>query len=425
MVFDSLKKLIGPKAPAPAQGPTWRTPSLLGQGPYQAPSMALDSQGWATLLWRSEAAILALRFSGRGEPGEPVTLHHAPGAQVGDPILARLEDALLAVWVVREARGSQIMARFLTKGLEGETLTALTVPEEILSLQAVVDRRGDALLAWVRRAPEGHFVEGLSYDARTQSWDAAPARLDGPLSQPTPLGLVPEPKGSAMAVWNHQGGGFDGLVASHYFGKERIWSDRPVGITNALARSLDLAADDQGNAALLYLTGDGPRVALDACVLSATTHTWHGPTRLASALEVSQPKVAMANGGAALAVWRQSEVAGSTRLFTRTFQAGKWAPRPEALEGDMGTGRAHAFTLSPEARGAVIWAQPTPGATGGAEGIYLRTFALGKWSPTAVALATPTKYAQHSLCVDVVGGTTAAIWLSGVGRSGLMGVIGK
>lgn len=425
MVFDSLKKLVGKKAPAPEQGSAWRAPRLLGQGPFQAPALALDSRGWATLLWRSETAIQALRFSERGEPGEPVILHEAAGAQVGDPILARCEDAFLAVWTVREARASHIMTRFLTQGLEGETFTALTVPEEILSLQAVVDRRGDALLIWVRRTPEGHFVEALSYDNRTQAWDAAPARLDGPLGQPTPLGLVPEPKGSALAVWNHQGGGFEGLVASHYFGKERIWSDRPIGITNALARSLDLTVDDQGNAALLYLTGDGARVALDACVLSAATHTWHGPTRLASALDVSQPKVAMAKGGAALAVWRQSEVAGVTRLFTRAFQSGKWAPRPEPLEGDMGTGRAHAFALSLDARGAVIWAQPAPGATGAAEGIYLRTFALGKWGPNAVALGTPSKYAQHSLCVDVVGEHTAAIWLSGVGRSGLMGVIGK
>ncbi len=427
MVFDALrKKLAGNKAPAPEQGSAWRPPTLLGQGAYQAPALALDTKGWATALWRAEGSIMALRFSRKGEPGEPVALHQAPaGAQVSDPILARLDDALLVVWIEREARASRIMARFLTNGLEGETLTALTVPEEILSLQAVVDRRGDALLIWVRRSPAGLFVEAISYDNRTQAWDAAPARLDGPLGQPTPLGLVPGPKGSALAVWNHQGGGYEGLVASHYFGKERIWSDRPVGITGALARSLELATDDQGNAVLLYLTGDGGRVALDACVLSASTHTWHGPTRLASALDVTQPKAAMAKGGAALAVWRQSEVAGITRLFSRSFQAGKWAPRPEPLEGDMGSGRAHAFALSQEAQGTVIWAQPMPGATGGAEGIYMRTFAHGKWSPNAMPLGTPSKFAQHSLCVDVVGEHTAAIWLSGVGRSGLMGVIGK
>ena len=425
MVFDALKKLAGKKAQAPQQGSAWRAPRLLAQGPFQAPAMSLDARGAATILWRTETSIMGLRYSGKGEPDEPVTLHEYPGAQVGAPLLARSEEVLLAVWTVREAGSSRICARFLRQGLEGETLTALTVPEEILSLQVVVDRRGDGLLIWVRRTAQGLFVEALSYDIRTQAWDAAPVRLDGPLAQPTPLGLAPGPKGSALAVWNHEGGSYEGLVASHYFAKERIWSDRPVGIAHALARSLDLATDELGNAALLYLTGDGGRVALDACVFSATNHTWHGPTRLASALDVSQPKVAMAKGGAALAVWRQSEVAGTTRLFTRAFQSGKWAPRPESLEGDMGSGRAHAFALSPEAFGALIWAQPVPGATAGAEGIFLRTFARGKWGPSAVPLGSPSKYAHHSLCIDVVGEHTAAIWLAGVGRSGLMAVIGK
>ncbi|HJV21336.1 MAG TPA: hypothetical protein VJ570_01510 [Holophagaceae bacterium] len=425
-MFEALKKLAGKKDPigAPATGSAWRAPRLLAQGPFKAPSLLLDAKGQATAVWRAETAILATRFSGRGEPPEPVKLHESPGAQVGDPILTRSEEVLLAAWTVREPGRTRILVRILTQELEGEPQTAHTAAEEIHALKAVVDRRGDVILLWVRGAAEGWFVEALSFDHQAGAWEAAPTRLDGPLAQPTVLGLVPEPKGSALAVWNHQGDGFEGLVASHYFGKERIWSDRPVGITHAVARSLDLASDEVGNAALLYLTGDGDRVALDACVLSATTHTWHGPTRLASAQDVTQPKVAMAKGGAALAVWRQSEGA-ATRLFARAFQSGKWGPRPEPLEGDMGTGRAHAFALSPEARGAVIWAQPTPGATGGAEGTFLRTFTQGKWTPSAMPLGSPSKWAHHGLCVDVRGEHIAVLWLAGVGRCGLMGVVGK
>ncbi|HJV90316.1 MAG TPA: hypothetical protein VJ623_08440 [Holophagaceae bacterium] len=426
-MFEALKKLAGKKAPAgtPATGSAWRAPRLLAQGPFKAPVMLLDALGQATAVWRAEGAILATRFGGRGEPEEPVKLDEAPGAQVGDPLLARSPEAMIAVWTVREQGRTRILLRTLTRGLEGEPIVAHATSDEILTLQAVVDRRGDVILLWVRRASQGCFVEALSYDHQAGTWGATPTRLDGPLGQPTPLGLVPEPKGSALAVWNHLGDGFEGLVASHYFGKERIWSDRPVGITHAVARSLDLASDDLGNAVLLYLTGDGDRVALDACVLSAATHTWHGPSRLAAAQDVSQPKAAMAKGGAALAVWRQTETNGVTRLFARTFQSGKWAARPEPLEGDMGTGRAHAFALSPEARGAVIWAQPTPGATGGAEGTFLRTFALGKWTPSAMPLGNPSKWAHHGLCVDVRGEHIAALWLAGVGRCGLMGVVGK
>lgn len=422
MVFDSLKKLLSGQESAPA-APARKAARLLDQGPFTAPTLALDAQGRATVLWRSEATIKATRFGVRGEPEGPVDLETHPGAQVGDPLLLRSEEALLAVWTVREGRSTRIQVRFLNGPLEGEPHTAITLSDDITTLRGEVDRRGDAVLAWVRRTAEGHLVEALTYNRNQDQWDATPTRLDGPLDQPTPLALAPEPKGSALAVWNHQGGGYEGLVASHYFGKERIWSDRPVGVASALARTLELTTDDQGNAILLYLSTEGARTALDACVFSASTYTWHGPHRLASAQDVSLPQVGMDRRGAGLAVWRQSEVAGNARLFSRAFQGGKWAPAPEPLEGDMASGKAHAFDLSGEARGVVIWAQAAPGATAGAEGIFLRTFTRGRWEPSAQTLSQPTKYAHHSLCVAVSGDTTAAVWLAGLGRCGLMGIV--
>ncbi len=422
MVFDSLKKLLAGKEAAPA-APVRRAPRLLDQGPFQAPALAVDARGRATALWRADTSIKAIRFFARGEPEEAVELQAHPGAQVGNPILLRSEEALLAVWTVREGRSTRILARFLTESLAGESVTVATLVDEVTTLQGEVDRRGDAVLAWVRRTPEGHLVEALTYNRNLDLWDPTPTRLDGPLDQPTPLVLAPEPKGSALAVWNHHGGGYEGLVASHYFGKERIWSDRPVGIAPALARSLDLTTDDHGNAILLYLSSEGPRTALDACVFSAATYAWHGPHRLASAQEVSLPQVGMDRRGAGLAVWRQSETAGNARLFSRAFQGGKWAAAPEPLEGDMASGKAHAFALSGDARGVVIWAQAAPGATAGAEGIFLRTFAHGRWDPQAQTLSTPTKYAHHSLCVAVAGEYTAALWLAGLGRCGLMGLV--
>jgi hypothetical protein len=422
MVFDSLKKLLSGKEAAPT-APARKAARLLDQGPFQAPTLALDARGRATAIWRAETSIKAIRFFPKGEPEGPVELQAHPGAQVGDPLLLRSEEALLAVWTVREGRSTRILARLLNASLEGEPHTVVTLPDEITALQGEVDRRGDAVLAWVRRGPEGYFVEALTYARNQEAWDATPTRLDGPLDQPTPLALAPEPKGSALAVWNHTGGGYEGLVASHYFGKERIWSDRPVGIAPAVARSLQLSTDDQGNAILLYLSTEGPRTALDACVFSASTYAWHGPHRLASAQEVSLPQVGMDRRGAGLAVWRQSESSGNARLFSRAFQGGKWAPTPEALEGDMASGKAHAFALSPDARGVVVWAQAAPGATAGAEGIFLRTFTHGRWDPSAQTFSPPTKYAHHSLCVAVAGEYTAALWLAGLGRCGLMGLV--
>ena len=428
MAFDALKRLAqGLKGGAPAVAQGWRPPRLLDQGPLGSPRLHVDTRGRALALWRNGATLQAMRFWATGSDASPTVIQADPGKgeRLGELATARFEDTVLAAWTLQADGRTQLVARTFQPGSEGESRTALTVPGLVQSLQVLVDRRGDGLMVWVSSRPEGYHVEALGFDARTQAWDPAPTRLDGPLAHPTPLALALGPKGEALAVWNHQGGGYEGLVSSHYFAKERLWSDRPVGVVNALARSLDLTQDAQGNVALLYLTGEGDRMALEACVMGAATAGWHGPTRLAIAQEIHQPRLGMADGGAAVALWRQSEVGGGVRLFARAFQNGKWAARPEALEAELGSGREHAFTLSPEGHGALAWAQASAHATGGAEAIHVRTFTKGQWGKVPLQLGQPTKFAHHSLCIAANGPHIATLWLAGVGHCGLMAAAGQ
>ena len=427
MVFDALKRLAqGLKGETPQVAQGWRPPRLLDQGPLASPRLHLDARGRALALWRHGQSLYATRFWAGGSEAAPTLLQGdpAPGERLGELASARFDETVLAAWTIHRDGSTQILARFFTGGLEGETRTALTLPGQVQSLQVLVDRRGDGLLAWVLARAGAFEVQALGFDARTGAWDPTPTVLDA-LTHPTPLALALGPKGEATAVWNHQGVGGEGLVSSHYFAKERLWSDRPVKVADALARSLELAQDAQGNTALLYLTNDQGRVALEACVMGASTEGWHGPTRLAIAQEIHQPRLGLADGGAALALWRQSEAGGGVRLFARSFQHGRWDARPEALEAELGSGREHAFVLTGEGNGALAWAQAAALATGGAEAVHIRTFAKGHWGKVPLQLGQPAKFAHHALCVDMNGPHIAALWLAGVGRSGLMAAAGS
>ncbi len=428
MVLDALKRLAqGLKGETPEVAPSWRPPRLLDQGALGTPRLHLDARGRALALWRNGQSLYATRFWTGGSDASPTLFQADPGKgeRLGELTSARFEDTVLAAWTIQAEGLTHLVSRFFRGGTEGDTRTALTVPGVVQSLQVLVDRRGDGLMVWCASDTEGYHVRALGFDARSQAWDPEPTRLDGPLDHPTPVALALGPKGEALAVWNHEGGGYEGLVTSHYFAKERLWSDRPMGVVNALARSFELAQDAQGNVSLLYLRTEAGKLALDACVMSAATATWHGPTRLAQAQDLQQPRLGMADGGAAVALWRQSEVGGTMRLFSRTFQNGKWSPRPEALEADMGSGREHAFALGAAGRGTLLWAQASAQATGGAEAIHLRSFTKGQWGKVPLQLGQPVKFAHHSLCVDVNGPHVAALWLAGVGRNGLMGAVGQ
>ena len=427
MVFDGLKRLAqGLKGEAPQAAKGWRPPRLLDQGPLGPPRLHLDTRGRALALWRQGQSLYATRFWAGGSDASPTLVQGdpAPGERLGELTSARFEDTVLAAWALHRDGATELVTRFFRGGTEGETRSALTLPGLVQSLQVLVDRRGDGLMLWLLARDGAFRVQALGFDARTQAWDPEPTTLDT-LSHATPLALALGPKGEALAVWNHQGGGYEGLVSSHYFAKERLWSDRPMGVVEALARTVELVQDAQGNAALLYLTSDQGRVALDACVMGASTAGWHGPTRLAVAQDIHQPRLGLADGGAALALWRQSEAGGGVRLFARSFQHGRWSARPEALEAELGSGREHAFVLSGEGNGALAWAQSSAQATGGAEAIHVRTFAKGHWAKVPIQLGQPTKFAHHSLTVDMNGPHIAALWLAGVGRCGLMGAVGS
>jgi hypothetical protein len=382
----------------------------------------MDARHRGLALWRRDGGIhvTVLNAGGNWDPASTV-LDEGPGCGLPELTFNPAGKALGA-WIRREGSFSDVVVRAFKQGSEGENQRAARVPGPADQLQLVLDRRGDAMLAWVAQIGGSFHVQVLGCDGRTGAWDGAPKDLSGPLPSAPQLRLALGARGEALAVWTQYGQPYEGLVACHYFAKERMWGDRPQGVLTGAIRALDLALDEQGNGVVVLVRMEDGRQVMDALTYHAGQATWHHPVRLAGSQEILAPQVRMADGGAAMVVWRQAERAGTSRLFAKTMRGGRWEDRPQSLDADLGPVRAHALAMTSGGRAAVVFAQ----AHGTTESAYLRTFQHGTWNPVPTQLNAPSAHAHHSVAVDRTQEASVCLWMLGnAASSGLMGSFGK
>lgn len=422
MALSPLKKLLSSKEAEKPSAPAWKPPRTLDQGPLNGPRVAMTAKHFALALWRRGGSILATTHTVR-DGWEPASTTLDEGPNCSLPELSMNSDGkALAAWIRRSGPMSEIVVRWLQGNLDGQNTMVTRVLGTADQLQVTLDRRGDALLAWVANDGSTFRVESLGCDGRTGVWDTETAQLSSPLATAPMLKLALGARGEALALWSQYGAPYEGLVTSHYYAKERCWADRPQAVMAGAIRGLDLAMDELGNGIAVTVCMENGRQVMDVLTYHAAQAQWHRPVRLAGAMEIHQPQVRMADGGAAMAVWRQSERAGSVRLFTKAMRGGQWEDRPTSLDADQTMVRTHALAMTNKGRAAVIFTQ----VMGAQESVYIRTFQHGTWSPVPTQLNAPTNLAHHSVAVDRSQEASVGLWMLGnAAQSGLLGSFGK
>lgn len=422
MALNSIKNLLGGGSSKQPSGPTWKPPRLLDQGPLTGPKVVIDGRNFAVSMWRREGGIQGTTHTTSGG-WDPAATAIDPGPGCGLPELVMNADGkALAAWIRREGPTSEIVVRWIKGSLDGENARVARVIGAAEQLQVTLDRRGDALLAWVVDDGGSHRVESLGCDGRTGIWDEKPTNISGPLASGPLLRLALGARGEALAIWSQYGAPFEGLVTCHYFAKERTWADRPQSVMPGSIRGLDLALDEQGNGVALTVCMENGRQVMDALAYQAAQAAWHRPVRLAGALEIQQPQVRIADGGATMVVWRQSERAGTSRLFTKAMRGGQWETRPTSLDTDLGIVRTHALSMTSGGRAVVLFTQ----VQGTQESVYVRTFQHGAWNAVPTQLNAPSPHTHHSVAADRNQTANVCVWMLGnAAQSGLMGSFGK
>jgi hypothetical protein len=316
----------------------------------------------------------------------------------------------LALWQTQRNGERQIQGQFLGPE-ESSAKVVFQTAGLIRHLQGMVDRRGNALVVWCLDYGGQTEVLAQSFEARKQTWEQAPARL-GVLSLPTagPRMAVNQ-KEHAMVLWEMEDGVSEGLVASHYWPTDRIWSDRPVPVVPHATRHHQVAMDDAGNALALWIHAPyGQRCSLEASFYDALASEWGEPELLANARSFSAPRLVMTGEGRDLAAWCQSEGHGPSRLFAKAFAKGRWESALECVELGQAPIRDFAISLGADGSAGILAVHHGP------EGDWVSArLRQGEWSaPLPLMPASPQPCAAPRLSLSSEG--SSALWTQGEGR---------
>lgn len=407
MAIEILKRITqGVRFGKAEQGPQWRTPAALDHGHLGEACLALDGRGHGTALWENGGEIWSM---GIGPQSTKALMRMAMGEGTSPRVVMNPEGRGIALWLSKVGEERQILGRILGGG-QSIAQVVFRTKGSIHHLQAAVDRRGNALVVWLHER-EGTFeVMAQAFDIRGAAWEKESATLGVPSVPGAEPRVAVNHREHAMVLWEVEGA-FEGLVASHFWPSERIWSDRPVPVVTHATRHHQVAMDDQGNALALWVHAPyGQRSQLEASYYDGQACEWGPPETLGNAQTISSPRLVMTGGGEALAAWCQVEGHGASRLFAKAFRKGRWEAGLECLE--LGHGPVHDFAigLNPDGRAGLLLVQRGP------EGDWVSArLRQGEWSapfqlvpPSGMPCSSP----RLAFCPQGV----SAIWIQGVGR---------
>lgn len=408
MAMESLKRFaqgIGLGKSEPVSH--WRTPAVLDRGTLGEACLALDGHGHGSALWGNNGELWTMPIGPRSTPA----LVRLPLGEGTTPRIVLNPDGRgIALWQAEVSGERQILGKILGGG---DTMAHVIFRTAglIRHLQAAVDRRGNALVVWLLELDGRCDVLAQSFDTRGLTWEQEPSTL-GLSSAPTiEPRLAVNYREHAMVLWEVEDGPFEGLVASHFWPSDRIWSDHPVPVVSHATHQHQVVMDDQGNALALWIHAPyGQRSVLEASYYDAHHCEWGEREILSSSDVMSSPRLVMSGDGDALVAWCQGEGHGASHLFAKTFLKGKWDPRVECLNPGQGPVRDFAIGLGPEGQAGLIVVHHGP------EGDWVST-RLRKlaWSaPVHVVPAShqPCSSPRLAFCPQGV----SALWIQGEGR---------
>jgi hypothetical protein len=342
----------------------------------------------------------------------------APSLQrlsVGEGFMPRLEmnpgGRGIALWQAEVGGQRQILGRILGGG-ESMAQVIFRTEGRIQHLQAAVDRRGNPLVVWLLERQGQVEVMAQSFDTRGLSWENEPTTLGIPSAPLAAPRIAVNHRGHAMVLWEAEDATFAGLVASHYWPQDRIWSDRAVPVVSQATRQHQVVMDDMGNALALWVhPPPGLPSLLEASFYDVRESTWSEPVRLGRGEGFSTPRLVMSGDGQALAAWFQGDDPGACRLYARPFAKGAWGAPVEfpglgpgpVLDFDIGlgdAGEAGLIAVQDGFEGQRVW-------------VRLRQGEWGEPMPLGVDARRPCSSPRLSFCP--LG--ASALWLQGEGEA--------
>jgi hypothetical protein len=358
-------------------------------------------------LWENEGNLWTMAI---GPRSAPALVRRPLGEGAAPQLVLNSEGHGIALWRSEVAGERQILGKILG-GTAGSAQVIFRTEGQIRHLQAAVDRRGNALVVWLLEQDGRCQVKAQTFDTRGLTWEEEPTTLGIPKAPAVEPRLAANHREHAMVLWEAGDDASDGLVASHFWPSDRIWSDRPVPVVAHATRQHQVAMDDQGNALAMWIHAPrGQRSSLEVSFYDAHRCEWGEPETLGSAQSISIPRLVMSGDGEALAAWCQGEGHGPSRLFAKAFRKGAWEAAVECLELGQGPVQDVAIGLGTEGMAGLVAVHHGP------EGHWVSArLRLGEWAaPTQLMPASWQTCSAPRIRLCPQG--ASALWIQGEGR---------
>jgi hypothetical protein len=408
MAMELLKRFAhGIRLGKSANESPWRSPVTLDRGRLGEACLALDGRGHGSALWENNGCLWTMPIG----PRIPPAMMRRPLGEGRTPrIILNPSGRGIALWQSEVAGERQLLGKILGSG--GTTAhTIFRTSGWIRHLQAAVDRRGNALVVWVHELDGRFEVMAQSFDTRGLAWEGEPTRLGLPSMESVEPRIAVNHREHAMVVWEVQDSSFEGLVASHYWPSDHIWSDRPVPVVSSATRHHQVVMDDLGNALALWIRAPyGQRSTLEASFYDGHRSEWGQPEILGNAHDFSAPQLVMSGAGEALAVWCQGEGHGASRLFAKGFVKGTWDATVECLDQGREPVQDFAIALDSEGQAGLLAVHQ------GSEGTWVSArLRQQQWSaPMQLGPASQGGISSPRLKLCPQG--ASALWIQGAGK---------
>jgi hypothetical protein len=293
-------------------GGNWSSPADLsapGQDAF-GPQVALDAKGNGVAVWQryegSSTSIVeaATRQTGGNWSG-PVALSGPCQRAAAPQVALDAKSKAVVVWDCADGGTAIIQTASRSKRGNWSGPTDLSAPgHDAFEQQVALDAKGDAVAVWQRYEGGYSIVQAATRAKGRKNW-SIPANLSAPGQNASEPQVGIDPKGRAVAVWQH----YDGSsvivqAASRPAGGN--WS-APTDLSAPAAYFFVPGADPQvalgqkGRAVAVWKRYDGSTFIVQAAS-RPTGGTWGSPADL-SDHDIDPPQVGLDQMGNAVAVW--------------------------------------------------------------------------------------------------------------------------